>query len=353
MPAASSDPTRAAGPTRRSLLRVGLLALGVTAVAGCTDGRPRTPWSPDPDVDGDERLPPDLPPDGELLLLARERLHRYRAVLTHVRPVSRTGRSVARHLDEVWTVQQDRLEQLLVLGGVDLPALAEVTVDLPDAAPSSAPPQDDAATSTGPEDAAATSAPPGLAPEVLGAQIRSDLAAALEGLSRSTVTNRAVLASLLAQHSESARLLQAPVRHEPLVGPVGAAAVPVLQVTRPAVFGLEVVAARSRGEERALYESVLQPLQRITRSLTSLAGEAAPVPPLGYDLPEPLDDEASRMALARALVADVAPAALPAVGRAGSDVGQLRSVVRIVAESASWSRELGVDGAPFPGMTLP
>ena len=101
MPAASSDPTRAAGPTRRSLLRVGLLALGVTAVAGCTDGRPRTPWSPDPDVDGDERLPPDLPPDGELLLLARERLHRYRAVLTHVRPVSRTGRSVARHLDDV------------------------------------------------------------------------------------------------------------------------------------------------------------------------------------------------------------------------------------------------------------
>lgn len=353
MPAASPDPTRGAGPTRRSVLQVGLLALGATALAGCTEGRPRTPWSPDPDTDTDGALPPGLPPDGELLLLARERLHRYRGVIVHVRPVSRTGRSVARQLADVWAVQQDRLEQLLVLAGVDLPDLADVVVDLPDVAGASGPPPDEAAASTGTDDAAATSAPAGLAPDVLGTEIRADLDGALEGLTRSTVTNRAVLTSLLAQHSEAARLLGAAVHHEPLVGPVGAAAVPVLQVTRPAVFGLEVVAARSRGEERELYESVLRPLQRITRSLTSLAGEAAPVPPLGYDLPEPLDDEPSRMALARGLVQDVAPAALSAVGRAGSDVGQLRSVVRIVAESAAWSRELGAEAVPFPGMTLP
>lgn len=353
MPAALPDPARAAGPTRRSLLRAGLLGLGLTTLAGCSGDRPRAPWSPDPDTDTDRQPPSDLPPDGELLLLARARVHRYRGVLEHVRPSSRTGRSVVRDLTELWGVQQDRLEQLLVLAGVDLPVLEDVVVDLPEQPSPPPAPEDDAATSTGPADAAVTSAPPGLDPEVLGAEVRDDLPAALEQLARSTVTNRAVLTSLVAQHTESARLLRAAPGREPLVGPVGAAAVPVLQVTRPAVFGLEVVAARSRGEERALYESLLQPLQRITRALTSLAGEAAPVPPLGYDLPEPLADEESRMALARDLVHDIAPAALSVVGRAGSDVGQLRSVVRIVAESAAWARELGVEGPPFPGMTLP
>ena len=33
---------------------------------------------------------------------------------------------------------------------------------------------------------------------------------------------------------------------------------PLLAALRPAVFGLEVLAARSRGEERADYESVLE-----------------------------------------------------------------------------------------------
>lgn len=355
MPSPTSDRPAPAGPNRRTLLRGGLLGLAAVALAGCSGDRPRTPWSPDPDT-ADE-LPENLPPDGELLLLARERLHRYRARLEQVAPRDRPERSVVRHLGSVWQVQQESVEQLLTLAGVELPALAPETGGGDEAsgtATATAAPDDAGATSgAAPDDAADTSAPAGPPLSVLGEQVRADLPTALAELARSTATHRAMLTSLLAQHAESSRLLGAPIDWPPLAGPVGAAAVPVLQVTRPAVFGLEVVAARSRGEERARFESVLGWLRRITRSLTTLAGGTAPVPPLGYDLPEPLDDAEARMDLARALVHDVAPAALSVVDRAGSDVAQLESLVRIVAESSAWARELGVTGAPFPGMSLP
>lgn len=369
----------AAQPTRRTVLRGALGLAGVAALAGCTGERLRTPWSPDAPTTGAEP-PVDLPPDAELMLAARERLHRYRAVLAHVRADTSGGRRAVDDLRELWPVQQERLEQLLTLAGVDLPDLPEVPVDLPapeaddaagtgdasstgDAAGSTGadPGEDGTATTAGDDesttagdDAAATSAaPPGLEREVLGAALREDLPSAVAGLAGATATNRAMLTSLVAQHAEAARLMRAPVEWPPLAGPTGASAVPILQVTRPAAFGLEVVAARARGEERALYETVLRNVRSITRGLTTLAGDAAPVPPLGYDLPEPLDDEEDRLALARSLVHDVAPAALGVVDRAGTDVAQLESVVRIVVEAASWGRILRAPVEPFPGMTLP
>lgn len=363
MPAALPEPPSPAGPSRRSLLRGGLLGLAALTVSACSDGAPRTPWSPDPDVE--DPLPENLPPDGELLLLARERLHGYQGLLAQVGPRSAAQRSVLRHLTSVWTEQQERLEQLLTLAGVELPALADTPDQgAGDAATANADADADAAQGAadgasattaggGTDDAASTSVAPGLDRTVLGEAVRADLPTALAELARSTATNRAMLTSLLAQHAESARLLLSAVEWSPLVGPVGTAAVPVLQATRPAVFGLEVVAARSRGEERDLFESVLDPLRRITRALTTLAGDAAPVPPLGYDLPEPLDDAETRMQLARDLVHDVSPAVLSVVDRAGADEAQLESLVRIIAEASAWGRELGVTGTAFPGMTLP
>lgn len=50
---------------------------------------------------------------------------------------------------------------------------------------------------------------------------------------------------------------------------------------------------------------------------------------------------------------DITPAALSVADRAGSDVDQLRSLVRLVAEARHWADGLGLDPVPFPGMTLP
>lgn len=329
-----------AHPSRRAVLdgALGLTGIaGVALLAGCSGERTGNVWSTTPPVEAEDRT--TRPPDTDLILAARERLHGYRTMLSAARPETGSEERRSRAVGELWATQQDRLEQLIQLSGMTLPAL----------------PLDDGAAVTGAvaDDAAATTSRGGPGVAVLAVRIRDDLPAVLDELARSTSTNRPMLTSLAGQHTDAAALFGAPVDWPALAGPTGAAAVPVIAATRPAVFGLEVVAARSVGTERARYESVLQPVQSLTRQLITLAGEAAPVPPLGYDLPEPLDVEEQRMALARALIVDVTPAVLSVTDRAGSDREQLESLLRLVAEATGWARALEVPVVPFPGMTLP
>ncbi|QFG68929.1 DUF4439 domain-containing protein [Ornithinimicrobium pratense] len=336
------------GPSRRALLRAGLAGIAsVGLLAGCSGDRARTPWSPEPTAD--EAAAARRTPDGDLLLRARERLAGHRAALSRAHADTPEGRAQVRTVAELWQTQQERLEQLILLGGIPLPELDAEIRTLPEADDET----DDEAATTGPGPDDARHSATGPSAQTVGEQLRGGLPQVLEDLSRSSALNRAMLVSLAAQHVESARLFGAPAEWPPLEGPVGAAAVPVLARTRPTVFGLEVVAARSRGEERLRYESVLAAVRSTTRALTTLAGDAAPLPPLGYDLPEPLDDEPGRLTLARALVRDIEPAVLSVVARAGSDVEQLRSLVRLLAQTQQWADELDVDPDPFPGMTLP
>lgn len=376
-----------ADPSRRTLLRAGLVGIAsVGLLAGCSGDQTRTPWSPEPpdeEAEAARRMP-----DGDLLLRARERLAGHRAALSRVQTDSAEVRATVLSLAGLWQTQQERLEQLLDLGGLDLPELDVQILDPPvveqrndddadsaDGASTTEEPgegggsgeggesgdegesggdtaEQEATTATGGSDGAAQTAD-GPDPTTVGERLRTDLPEVLDDLGRSSTLNRAMLVSLAAQHAESARLLGAPVDWPPLEGPVGAAAVPVLARTRPAIFGLEVVAARSGGDERATYEAVLGEVRSTTRALTTMAGDAAPLPALGYDLPEPLDDADERRSLARALVHDIEPAVLSVVDRAGSDVPQLRSLVRLVAEAQQWAHRLDVDPQPFPGMTLP
>lgn len=183
--------------------------------------------------------------------------------------------------------------------------------------------------------------------------MRSATPAFVKEISAATPTNLPLLVSLVGQHAASAERLGAPIGWGALAAPEGAAAVPLLAVTRPAIFGLEVLAARSLHEEREAYEGVLEGVRAITRHLTTLAGDAAPVAPLGYDLPEPLDKPEHRKKLARALVADIAPAALGSADRVRGDADKLMSVVRIVSDAALWTHALGGQAETFPGMTSP
>ncbi|WP_405040295.1 hypothetical protein [Serinicoccus sp. LYQ92] len=319
-----------AAPSRRAVLRLGGLGLAAVAVSGCSGDRRRTPWSPSPGV---EEADPSPPPDTELLVAARDRVARYRTMLAGVTPEGSGQRAEVNGRQEVWPVQQERLETLLSLSGVE-PA-----------------PADDAALTSAPEGGSSTGAPVAVAD--LAQALLADLPTAFAEVARSTPTNRAMLTSLAAEHAFAAQALGADPPWPMLVGPAGTAAVPVLGATRPAAVGLEVVAARSGGEERERYESILASLQAITRTLTTLAGDAAPVPPLGYDLPEPLDTADQRAELARTLVLDIAPAVLSVADRAGSSAEQVRSLVRIVVEASTWGRRLGAPVDAFPGMTLP
>ncbi|MGD8148318.1 hypothetical protein [Ornithinimicrobium sp. Y1694] len=324
--------------TRRALLRALAAGGAVAVLAGC-DETERRPPAPTSTVVPDD--PETWPADSDLLLAARQRVHEALIELPHVQG----GRNRVARIQSLWTVQLERLEQVLSLSGVPLPALSGTSAS-----------SDDAAATTSPsDDATATTAPP--AREIdqidLGRLLRAALPETIADLADATPTNLPMLTSLAAQHADAATQFGASPAWEPLVGPEGAAAVPLLAVTRPAIFGLEVVAARSREDERAEYELVLDQIRSITRQLTTLAGDTAPVPPLGYDLPEPLETEGQRRSLARALVADIAPAALGATKRVRGNTDQLAGVVRVMAESVLWARTLGSEEAPFPGMTLP
>ena len=325
-----------AATPRRTVLRVGAGIATAALLAGCSGERLRTPWSPDPSADAQEgRATPDLP----LLTDVRDRVATYRDLLARTRP---TGgrRGLVRTLDDVWVTQQERLDlvlQALGAGGVGDGG------DGPDGG---------AAVTAPGDDATATSAGPLELVEV-GRRVREDLSTMREGVATSTSVHRPMLLSLAAQHLASAERLGAGTDWPPLVGPVGTAAVPVLARTRPAIFALEVVAARSGGEEREDYEEVLAALRSVTRSLVTLAGDAAPVAPLGYDLPEPLADADQRRALARAVVQDVGPAVLTVADRAGQDGDQVESYLRLVMQARLWADRLGVADQAFPGMSLP
>lgn len=336
--------------SRRALLRSGGL-VGLAAVLAACEG-PEGPDSSSPTGTVEPDDPTTWPPDTTLLIAARQRVHGYLAALEVVEVPS--GR--ASRLRDAWGAQLETVEQLVTLGGVPLPAPPTdppVTAPPDDTARTTAP-ADDAARTTGAGDGADRTAGPARPPaERLGQVLRADVTEALRDASTATPTHLAMLVSLAAQHAASARELGAAVDWPPLAGPRDAAAVPLLAVLRPAVFGLEVLAARSRGEERDDYEAVLEDVASLARQLTSLAGRAAPVPPLGYDLPEPLADGEDRRDLAVRLVADVAPAALTTLTRVSGDVAQLTGVARVVAEAVSWDRLLGGRGEPFPGMTAP
>lgn len=325
--------------SRRALLRAVALAGGAVVLAGCDDTSTDRQVSPTDGVEPDD--PATWPADTALLVSARQRVHNYRLGLDAV-GVGSSG--VTRELDGLWRTQQERVELLISLGGVPLPELRDeppVTVT-----------GSDAGGSTGEADLGTATPDPPSAAE-LGRAIWEDRTAACRELSTATPANLLLLASLAAQHVASAGRLGAPLEWSALAGPAGAAGVPVLAATRPAAFGLEVVAARSGGEERTAYEEVLRPLRGVTRQLSTLAGDAAPVAPLGYDLPDPLETADQRRDLARRLVADIAPATLDAGQRVPGDLAQLTGVVQIVSEAARWEEILGGTALPFPGMTLP
>ncbi|PZU42077.1 MAG: hypothetical protein DI571_11980 [Arsenicicoccus sp.] len=299
-------------PSRRDLLRGGAWAGACAVLAGCSGERLRTPWSPDPSAEAREaRENPDL----ELLQQARDRVERYRLLLARTSPTGGRRRE-AEELDELWQLQAGRLDL--------------VTTALRGEAEATASPDTSAATG---DDAASSSGRP-LDLLDVGRQVRDDLPSVLDGIGRSTPVHRPMLLALAAQHLASAERLGAATDWPALVGPVGTAAVPVLATTRPAVFALEV-------------------LRSVTRSLTTLAGDAAPVPPLGYDLPEPLADATERRALARAVVQDIAPSVLRVGDRAGADTEQVEAYLRLVMQATLWGAQLGTPEVAFPGMTLP
>lgn len=142
-----------------------------------------------------------------------------------------------------------------------------------------------------------------------------------------------------------------------------AAALPYLAASRAAVYGLEVVAARTHKDLRTAAATTLESVRGLALAQESAAGADAPPAPTAYRLPLNADDEESGRRLAEYLagrLVDAYAAALTTTTDAGTHASteQIAAARTGVAVGAAWladaallADDWGLALAPFPGLT--
>lgn len=344
--------------SRRVLLA--LMAAGTAGLlAGCSEDSavPQSAARPSPTdavepADGPRPTPAPAIPDATDVSDAADRPALLAALLTSrdlrdraalIRGVRGPQARVLEECSGALTQQVDALTRLLQAGGITVP---------PDPAAAPAERPDDAATTSG-TSAGTSTERSRLLDELASAAALAVAPQMLDQLSEVSRVNLAMLTSVAAQRAAMAGALGRPVRWEPLAGPTGEAAAVLLGAVRPAGYGFQVLAARSRGDERAAYEATLTMLKALTRELTQLAGDAAPPAPLGYVLPDPLDTRHRRARLATALFAVLPPTVVAGAHAYTGDRASVAGTVRLLAEVVVAGRPWGLSIEGFAGMTVP
>jgi len=304
--------------SRRRLL-VTLAAGSVTALAGCRvqleEGAPRIAL-----------VPARVPMKDEKTLVAVLEDTRSLGSLAH--EVAAASPSIAGPLSTVHATQAAVIERLLREGGVPDTLFG--------------------GSATGVLSRPVLSAP-ALPLAVLSAAERGSVSDDLSpaDLSKAHV---ALIGSLMAQRFAAVTLLGGTVTAAAPSDLDREGATALLEATRAAVYGFEIVATHIDSSGRALALSTLALLSRRTTDLETLAGSSAPPPPLGYELPFPVRDSdgARRLAvhLLEALLTRQAVALEPAAG----DAKALATLVGWLGETESAASQWGAPLAAFPGL---
>jgi hypothetical protein len=303
--------------SRRRLL-VALAAGSVTALAGCRvqleEGARQIPL-----------VQARVPMKDEKTLLAV--LEDTRSLGSLAREVASASPSIAGPLSTVHATQVAVIERLLREGGVPdilLGTSATGVLSRP------------------------MLSPPALPLAVLSAAETGSVGdISLADLSKAQV---ALIGSLLAQRFAAVTLLGGAVSAAAPSDLDREVATALLEATRAAVYGFEIVATHIGSSGRALAMSTLVLLRRRTTDLEALAGSSAPPPPLGYELPFPVPDRDSARRLAvhllEALLTRQAVALEPAAGNAKA----LATLVGWLGETESAASRWGGPLAAFPGL---
>jgi hypothetical protein len=210
----------------------------------------------------------------------------------------------------------------------------------------------DAATTTPLADSASdtTGPAPDLAEVAAALSPLDRLPGSLEGVSPS---NLPTLMSLYGVRFAAAQMLGRSLDWTPPAGPSGASAVTLLAGLRQAVYGFEVIAARAGGGERERYRAALTTLRPMMRTVTELAGEAAPAAPLGYGWDARVDSEAARLRAARELSRPLPAAVIAGSSARAGDGDAITGTVQAMATVVGVGREMGVPLSGFPGLSVP
>ena len=303
--------------SRRRLL-VALAAGSVTALSGCRvqleKGAPRIPL-----------VPTRVPMKDEKTLLAV--LEDTRSLGSLAGEVAGASMSIAGRLSTIHATQVAVIESLLREGGV------------PDTLFGSS--------------ATGVLSQPVLSPPALPLGVLSAAeSGSVSGISLADLSTAhvALIGSLLAQRFAAVTLLGGRVSAVAPSQMEVAGGTALLEATRAAVYGFEIVATHIGSTGRALAMSTLVLLRARSTELERLVGSSAPPTPLGYELPFPVPDTDSARRLAlhllEALLTRQAAALEPAAGNANA----LATLVRWMGEMESMASRWGAPLAAFPGL---
>jgi hypothetical protein len=342
-------------PTRRAVLGLGALAAGSLGLAACgirlEDDAPRVPLVPARD-----------PIPGEAFLIGLWQSSGDLA--TQAAALGGAATSLPARLAAIHRSQYDVLHAELLRLGVPQRVLDEATRHT--TASSSTPGTATAGSATSAGSATggptAPSAPQGGVLGLAAAEAADLGTAALSGASSLPASAVPLASSALAQRSAAATLLGAPVEVPEPTWRGKSLAASFLETTRSAVYGFEVVAAQSpTGAQHTLARTTLAQLQARGQTQTTLAGDAAGPPALGYPLPFRVTTPSAARRLAVNLVTELRAALARDLGSAAAlardpgatdhgDTAPLASVVDWLADTEVLASRWGVALEPFPGL---
>ena len=312
------------GPARRGILAAAVL-LGLS---GCgirlEDDAPRLPL-----------VPTRTPTAGEPDLVTFLRTTRALAAALA------GGDPVMAALAPLHRAQADVLDSALRRAGVP-PAVIDPVSSTSSSPPPDPPPDPPTDPATEPTTAAQV------------ARLEADSVTAAYGLLRSVGAELVpTLGAIAAQRAAGARALDPGYRAAPPAGagPLSASgALPFLAATRQAVYGIEVVAARSGPAQRERAEAVLDRLRALVRVQEESAGPSAPPTPLAYALPLEVSDDDTGARLARTLLERLTSAYAAQLAPLAATRPAALTATWWLVWSARTAQRWGAPAAPFPGL---
>lgn len=324
------------GTDQRSLPRRSLLLLGAAAASTALTGCSIRLEQDAPPIPG---IPTQGPVADQALLLST--LSGLRQL---VQVAQRAGQiRWAPRLATLHRAQLTHLTQIIAALGIAVPSEPAATPP----AVSSPTGTSTAGSRTSTAALAATSA------TLAGVELAGLSASAIGAVARGDDTNLPMLGALLATRGAAAAVLGRPTAWTGDGGPSAPVAVALLNAVRPAVYGLEVVAAKTPLKDRATVRATLTPLYGARAQLEAVAGSQAPADQLSYALPVQVTDAASGRRLAQQLLGRVVTTAASQVPATHHQPGELTALLRLWSGATAESWRWGVTPTPFPGLRAP
>lgn len=317
--------------SRRAVL-LGLGTGALSALAGCSvrleHDAPHLPFVP--------TLEPA--PDQAALLAA---LHRARSLRASADRAGGAPQGLPAQLAALHGRQVQTLEQLLRADNVPIPA-----APTPPVTPSAK----GTATSTKATKATKAAKVAKAAKELGVLEAGAVTSTSLARLAEVSSANLGVLGTLLAQQAAAGTLLGHAPAWPVITGPTRDPAAALLTATRSAVYGFQVLAARTPLKQRGVATTTLTTVRSQSDTLETLAGTSAAPPPMGYQLPFPVTDAASRRRLGQQLLTRLIASTASILNASSPEANAAAGVVQLLSAQVVLGARWGVPLTPFPGL---